>query len=158
MKLDLDKLEKEVGEFDIIVDGNASKVSVRKLCGIDMENLVEELTKHASNYAWYNTVLALYESRKTELESDLDFKYADLDIKVRGGLSPEEAKGIKEKSIESRIIVDKDYDVLKEEFLLVGKIVKRLTALVKGLEVKSSMLQQVSARARKELELDGMGR
>jgi len=158
MRLDLDKLEKAVGEFEIVVDGNVSKVDVREVCGIAMENLVEEFTKHPSNYAWYNTVLALYESRKSELESDLDFKYANLDIKIRSGLSPEEAKGIKEKSIESRIIIDKDYSIIKEEFLLVGKIVKRLVALVKGLEVKSNMLQQAAARARKEMELDGMGR
>ena len=158
MRLDLDKLEKAVGEFEIVVDGKESKVDVKKVCGIDMENLVEEFTKHPANYAWYSTVLSLYESRKSELENDLDLKYADLDIKVRGGLSPEEAKSIKEKNIESRIISDKDYSILKEEFLLVGKVVKRLIALVKGLEVKSNMLVQAGARARKELELDGMGR
>jgi len=157
MKLDLDKLEKAVGEFEIIVDGKETKVDVRKVCGIDMESLVEEFTKHPSNYAWYNTILSLYESRKNELESDLDLKYATLDMKVRSGLSPEESKSIKEKNIESRIITDKEYVVLKDEFLGVGQTVKRLTALVKGLEVKSNMLQQVGARARKEMELDRMG-
>ena len=161
MRLDLDKLEKDVGEFEIVVDGNVSKVDVRKVCEIDMENLVKEFTKYPSNVAWYNTVLSLYEAKRIELEESFSRKYAQLDNQCRKDLGEVDRKKdwlFKEKSIESQILVNEECVKLKDEYLLVHKVVKRLAALVKGLDAKGFQLNQVGARARKELELDAMGR
>lgn len=158
MLLNLDKLEKSVGELEVVVDGNTTKIDVKKACSIDTQDLVEEFTKHAGYYAWYATILSLYEARKNELENKIEVRYAELDMEIRASYDSAELKNVKERSIDSRIIVNNDYAALKEEFLMVSKIVKRLIALVKGLEVKSNMLVQTGARARKEMELDSSGR
>lgn len=158
MRLVLDDLEKSVGELEIVVDGAAQQVNVKSLCAINMENLVEEFTKHPSNYAWYATILSLYEVKRNEKINDLEAKYAELDIEVRRNLSPEELKTIKEKNIESRILINDKYKVMQDEVLDYERIVKRLQALVKGLETKRDMLIQVGARARKEMDLDNFGR
>ena len=131
---------------------------MRTVCNIDTQDLMEEFTKHAGYYAWYSTVLALYESRKKDLEFKIDVKYAELDLEVRASYTPEEKKSLKEKNIDSRVTVNGDYMALQEEYLSCSSVVRRLVALVKGLEVKSNMLQQVGARARKEMELDSSGR
>ena len=158
MLLNLDKLEKSVGELEVVVDGNTTKIDVKKVCSIDTQDLVEEFTKQAGYYAWYATILSLYEARKNELENKIEVKYAELDLAIRASYSHDDLKNVKERSIDSKIIVDDGYMTLKEEFLAVSKIVKRLIALVKALEMKSNMLVQTGARARKEMELDSPGR
>jgi len=145
-------------EFEIVVDGNVTKVNVKTVCGIDGENLMEEFTKYPSTYAWYMTVAGLYESKKDDLEYRLKVVEADLEPSKRAVLKEEFGKDLKEKQVDSAVKSDKRWRVISEELLDIRKVVKRLHAVIKGLEVKKDMLVQVGSRDRKRLELDAMGR
>ena len=145
-------------DFEIIVDGKVHKVNLDDVCKIDMENLVEEFTKFPAVYAWYATVLGLYESKSDDMEYKLDKLEASLNKEARKKLMVEFGKGLKERQVECEVDLDGRYQVLKEEFMDVRLVVKKLRALVKALETKNTMLVQIGARARKQMDLDNFGR
>ena len=142
--------------FTVVVDGTPTKVEVRKLCSIDVENLVEELTKHPSNYAWYATVLALFDAKKDDLAHQIDVYEGELDIEIRRRVKGDKdaEKELKERFIKSQILTDAKHKVLSDEYLDTSKVVKRLTALVKALETKRDMMVQIGARLRKEMDMN----
>ena len=148
----MDKVERgEFQDLKIVIDGKEYDVDVEKVCSIDAEDLSEEFVRHPSNYAWYATVLSLYESKRDRMEIEVDRLYAQLDMVIREKYRGQ--KDIKEKQIESEIITDKRYMVLYDEFMDVKSVAKRLGAIVKALEMKKDMLVQLGSRAKKQMEL-----
>lgn len=152
MRLEVEKFD----EFEIVIDGSAQKVSVKKETSIDEQSLSDEFVRHPSVFSWYSTVLALYEAKSDRLKYQLDVMCAQLDHRIRQDAAKSGDK-IVEKQVESAMKMDPKYQVLQEEHLDTKLVVKRLSALVRGLEVKRDMLIQLGARLRAELQMGKMG-
>lgn len=144
--------EERFDKFEIAVDGNVYQVDVKKECAVDEQNVAEEFYQHASMYAWYASVLALYEAKADRLKYQVEVMESMLDRRIREDAVKVGSK-IAEKQVEGAIHLDQKWQVLMDEYLDARSIVKRLAALVRALEMKRDMLIQVGARMRAELGL-----
>ena len=144
------ELKEDIREFTIAVNGKETVVNIDKVCAIHPENLVEEFTRHPATYAWWATVLALYEVKKEEKEGELELIGARIDSQIRQSKTPADLKLLKEKDVEAQIVQNEKYLMLRKEFLDTKLVCKRLAALVKGLESRHEMLVQTSWRTHKE--------
>jgi len=126
----------------IEVDGQRQVIELRKFLSIDENNIEKELVENPAQYAYYASVLGWYENLYSRVENEIEVIEAKKDLEIR----KEGGGELKEREVRSKLLLDKELMEKKEYLFQIDEVVRRLRALVKGIEKKGDRLAQLYSR------------
>jgi len=141
--------------ISIIVDGKERVYSTEELLQIDQTDLSEEFATQAARYGYFAVLVAAVEADYKQAKHATELMYADTDNLVRQEMKEAGLKTT-EAAIKSAILLDEDYCQVLDRELAALRDYKLLSALVRALEQRASMLQSLGAHVRHEYDMTDM--
>lgn len=150
------KVEGEGLEKLVIKQGGEERViDLNDFLKIDESNIEQEMKENASQYAYFASVLAWYEKKKDSLNTELEMLKYKKELQIRKGLASTGDK-VREAEVKALVATDNEVVEMEKRVLEVKYVVKRLSALVKGIEKKGDRLSQLYARLRRQMSDVGL--
>ena len=112
-------------------------------------NIDEEMQRQASLYSYYHGLMCAAKKSMNDLDADL----TRLSAKLRSGYKSSATGKLTAKDLDDLVLADDSYGVAQSEVNEATFKYELLKGLVKSLEQKKDMLQQVSANKREEIKL-----
>jgi hypothetical protein len=112
-------------------------------------NIDEEMQRQASLYSYYHGLMCAAKKSMNDLDADL----TRLSAKLRSGYKSSATGKLTAKDLDDLVLADDSYGVAQGEVNEATFKYELLKGLVKSLEQKKDMLQQVSANKREEIKL-----
>jgi len=126
----------------IEVDGQRQVIELRHFLSIDENSIEKELIENPAQYAYYASVLGWYENLYSRVEDEIAVLEAKKDLEIR-----QEGGGeLKEREVRSRLLLDRELREKKEYLFQIDEVVRKLRALVKGIEKKGDRLAQLYSK------------
>jgi len=119
------------------------------LIKFDGSNLDEEMQRQASLYSYYHGLMIAAKKMVNDLDADL----TRLSAKLRSGYKMSSTTKLTAKDLDDLVLADDSFVVAQKEVNEATFKYELLKGLVKALEQKKDMLQQVSANKREEIKL-----
>jgi len=151
VKIDGEGLEKLV----IKQGGEERVIDLNEFLKIDENNIEQEMRENPSQYAYYASVLSWYEKLRDELSNKLEELEYKKELVIRKRIA-EVGDKIREAEVRALVETDKEVLELRNKVLEVKYVVKRLTALVRGIEKKGDRLSQIYARLTRQMRDVGL--
>jgi len=120
----------------------------RRAVAFDDNNIEEEMTKQASNYAQYHALLMIGKRELDKATRELDRVSAELSQQYRRTTAKATAK-----AVDDFVFCHPDYISQRETMDDISFRYGLLKGLVKAIEQRKDMLQQCSANKREETKL-----
>ena len=150
------KIEGEGIEKLVIKQGGEEKViDLNEFLKIDENSIEQEMRENPAQYAYYASVLAWYEKLRDELSSKLEELEYKKELSIRKKIA-ELGDKVREAEVKALVETDEEVLELRNKVLEVKYVVKRLTALVKGIEKKGDRLSQIYARLSRQMRDAGL--
>lgn len=135
--------------------GKKRSYNIHEILNIDETNLTKEFATQASMYGYFAGLLAQaeYELSMAEMHKDEEYALADSSYReqaVNNGLKYTETQ------IKGMIQTDEDYIAKCHAEIDAKYAVKRLKAVVTGLEQRAQMLISIGSQVRHEADMTGM--
>ena len=112
-------------------------------------NIDEEMQRQASLYSYYHGLMCAAKKSMNDLDADL----TRLSAKLRSGYKSSATGKLTAKDLDDLVLADDSYGVAQGEVHEATFKYELIKGLVKSLEQKKDMLQQVSANKREEIKL-----
>lgn len=141
--------------ISIAVDGKERVYSTEELLQIDQTELSEEFASQAARYGYFAALAAAAEADYKHAKHTTELVYAETDDLVRQEFREAGVKTT-EAAIKSAILLDEDYCQAMDRELAALRNYRLLSALVRALEQRASMLQSLGAHVRHEYDMTDM--
>ena len=119
------------------------------LVKFDGSNIDDEMQRQASLYSYYHGLMIAAKKMVNDLDADL----TRLSAKLRSGYKRSSTTKLTAKDLDDLVLADDSFVVAQKEVNEATFKYELLKGLVKALEQKKDMLQQVSANKREEIKL-----
>jgi hypothetical protein len=119
------------------------------LVKFDGSNIDDEMQRQASLYSYYHGLMIAAKKMVNDLDADL----TRLSAKLRSGYKMSSTTKLTAKDLDDLVLADDSFVVAQKEVNEATFKYELLKGLVKALEQKKDMLQQVSANKREEIKL-----
>lgn len=150
----------QVGDLEFtkirIIDANGSfyEYELQEVLSINEHNLQEEIKLQPGKYVYWSSVLEQIRGYLESEELQEEHLRANLYEVARESLIQEGTPKPTKDQIDSWILRQEEYTRVKENILTYKKFVKQLSFVVKSLEQRHSMLVQLSALKRDQMEYE----
>lgn len=133
----------------LTVKGKEYKIKTEQYVNVDPQYLDKEFAEQASRYCWLASLRACSGDELRLAEAAMDL----VEAQITSGLRLEASGKTTETSLKHEVRMKPEFQKALAQYNGVAYVCDQLSAMVKAMEHKRDMLQQLGAARRQEMEL-----